>query len=106
MKKIILLLGIATILSAKIITGVGYSKNPYEAKNFALADISNQISTEVLSEFNTISSSFNGDLQTIKENIVKTKSELPILGTKFIYKKDQNQVDVNSIANLNLFGKV
>ena len=93
MKKVIFLLCITTILNAKVITGMGYSSNEIEARNFALSDISNQISTEVLSEFNTISKSFNGELKSIKENIVKTKSELPIIGASFIYKRDQDIVE-------------
>ena len=93
MKRILFLLCTATILSAKVITGIGYSDIEIEARNYALADISNQISTEVLSEFNTMSTSFNGDLQTMKENIVKTKSELPIIGAEFIYKRDKDIVE-------------
>ncbi len=93
MKNLLFLLLSVSILSAKVITGIGYSDEESEARDFALSDISKQISTEVLSEFNIITSSFNGDLQSIKENIVKTKSELPILGAKFIYKRDKGIVE-------------
>lgn len=105
MKKILLVMVLAIYLNAKTIIGIGFSDNEIEARNNALADLSNQISTEVTSEFNSLTSSFNGDLQSIKEKLVKTKSELPIIGVKTIYKRDKNIVEVvlNSKDSLYLY---
>lgn len=105
MGKVIFLLSFALFLSAKTITGLGYSDNEIEARNNALADLSNQISTEVLSEFNALTTSFNGELKSVKEKIVKTKSELPILGAKFTYKRDKNLVEavLDSKSSLYLY---
>lgn len=94
MKKLLIIMFFAIYLNAKSITGIGFSEDEIEARNYAFADLSNQISTEVLSEFNSLVSSFNGDLQSIKEKLVQTKSELPIIGVKTIYKRDKNTVEV------------
>ena len=69
----------AYLLNADI-TGLGYSKNVDEAQKEALANLSENIKVEVLSNFQSQSVEKNKKFQSYSKSDIKTSSNLPILG--------------------------
>lgn len=86
----ITILGFVTALSLNAVTirSVGYGDFQEEAINNALTNLSSQISSEVTSEFKSITNDFGFEVEKNKQKVVKVKSELPILGASFEYKKE------------------
>lgn len=95
-KTILSIMAFAIIsnIHAVTIKSVGYGNIQEEATNNALVNLSSQISSQVSSEFNTLTKLIDKDYKKSKQKIVKVKSELPILGAKFYYKRNANLVEV------------
>ncbi|HOJ64663.1 MAG TPA: hypothetical protein PLE45_09605 [Spirochaetota bacterium] len=85
---------IIVISYSKELKGIGYGKNEIEAKNFALADLSSFIEIEVQSNLDSTIAEISKNNEKISyeysSHIIKTKSELPILGAEYNIKKIKN----------------
>lgn len=85
MKKVLWLsLLCASYLSAVSLSGYGYG-NETSAKQNALDDLSNAISVQVQSDYNSFVSQTGGEYQQHVAKLISIKSNLPILGANFSY---------------------
>jgi len=95
-----LIIGMITSnLLATTITGVGYAVSESEAKKEALSDLSNNISVNVKSDFQTIIKTSNKrNYNKLNKRFINLSSNLPILGASFdkVIEKDM----VKAIATI------
>jgi hypothetical protein len=71
------------IACAQPITGMGYGKTKHEAKQEALADLSQNIQVDIKSEFSSMKTVRGDDFNEKRSNSINLKSNLPLLGVKF-----------------------
>ncbi len=103
MKNKILILStiIVAQLSAITFTGIGYGNTKDELKKNALSDLSQNISTQVQSNFKTITSKLDGEYSKDITNVVELKSSLPIKAAKFLTKNDTLVASISTKDSLN-----
>jgi len=70
-------------LYAKTFEGVGISDTQKEAERLALEDLSSAISSNVKSNFITVTKMLDNDYQKTKTKVIKVSSNLPIRGVKY-----------------------
>lgn len=73
----------ATSLYATTISGIGYASLESEAQKEALADLSNRISVNVKSDFQTITKALGSQYSKSNEKVINLSSDLPIVGAVF-----------------------
>jgi len=82
-KRALPILLIFTQLNATTLTGTAYANLEKESKKEALSDLSNKISVNVKSDFQTITKSFGKDYKKSNEKLIQLSSNLPIIGVDF-----------------------
>ncbi|MDQ7061026.1 MAG: FlgO family outer membrane protein [Sulfurimonas sp.] len=88
-KPILTILLSLSQLYAITFTGIGYGNTHDELKKNALADLSQNISTKVESNFKTITKAIDGGYGKDTTKVVELKSHLPIKSAKFTQEQDQ-----------------
>ncbi len=81
-----LIFGVCPI-QAKMIIGEGFGNTREEAKKAALSDLSSAIQVEVQSSFESLVREVNQKVEEFTQNVIQLKSELPILGAEFDFRK-------------------
>ncbi len=83
------------------IVGIGYGATNKEAKKEALADLAQNIKSEVVSTFESTTKSNNGAVS--KNLLVRTKisSSLPILGAEISYVSDKSDIKATAVLKPN-----
>jgi len=91
MKKVFIMIILFTsfvglMAENKKIIGIGYGQDRDAAKKEALADLASQISVNIESDFERVQKVLNNEIKsTSATSIIKTSSEIPLLGVKFEY---------------------
>lgn len=93
MKKTILSLCLIQSLFGLEIVGLGYGSEN-EAKKSALDDLSHNISVNVSSDYTSFISKDDKNYNKKVNKLVTIKSELPILGAKFVYEAPSQMMSV------------
>lgn len=83
LKLVSLLMFFTSTLLSNSILGVGYSYSSDQAKKNSLADLSNNISVEVKSEFKTSKKKLEDNYSKSNESLLELSSNLPLLGVDF-----------------------
>ncbi|WP_300673366.1 hypothetical protein [Desulfoluna sp.] len=102
MKKCTLLLSLlllcATSLHAQTFSGQGFGPSREEAKKEALADLSQNLHVEVVSEFSSVTTQTGTTADTLKTKHLDVSSRLPLLGVELSV--DPAGADFKAIARL------
>lgn len=89
--KFIFFLSVFTIfLEASTFNGVGYGVSKIDSKKEALADLSSQISVDVKSDYETVTSNLSGKYEKNTKNIIHLSSNLPLKGVIFKISKEND----------------
>ncbi|UOD33945.1 LPP20 family lipoprotein [Deferribacteraceae bacterium V6Fe1] len=105
MKKIfaiiVLLISFTNVMAEnKEIFGIGYGQDREIAKKEALADLATQISVNIKSDFERVQKVLNNEIKSsAATSIIKTSSEIPLLGIKFEYQDDDKVIAILSSEN-------
>ena len=99
MKIIITSLLLTSCLLASDFSGVGFGKTIKEAKHEALSDLSQNIKSDVQSQFNINKSSSRSSANSTASQDIKVNSNLPIIGAEF--KLFDNKKSVEALVTLN-----
>lgn len=93
---------------AKIIIGEGFGTTREEAKKAALSDLSSAIQVEVQSSFESMVREVNQKVEEFTQNVIKLKSELPILGAEYEFRRGKHGQNSTAILDsdsvLKLYG--
>jgi hypothetical protein len=93
---------------AKVIIGEGFGESREEAKKAALSDLSSAIQVEVESCFESMVKEVNQKVEEFTQNVITLKSELPILGAEYEFRKGKGGQNSTAILDsesvLNLYG--
>jgi len=93
---------------AKVIIGEGVGTTRDEAKKAALSDLSSAIQVEVQSSFESMVKEVNQKVEEFTQNVIKLKSELPILGAEYDFRKGKHGQNSTAILDsdnvLKLYG--
>ena len=81
-----LIFGVCPI-EAKMIIGEGFGNTREEAKRAALSDLSSAIQVEVQTSFESLVREVNQKVEEFTQNVIQLKSELPILGAEYDFRK-------------------
>jgi len=85
----VLIFGVCQI-EAKTIIGEGFGDTREEAKKAALSDLSSAIQVEVQSSFQSMVKEVNRKVEEFTQNVVSLKSELPILGAEYEFRRTKH----------------
>ncbi|KPK46349.1 MAG: hypothetical protein AMK74_00510 [Nitrospira bacterium SM23_35] len=93
---------------AKTIIGEGFGTTREEAKKAALSDLSSAIQVEVQSSFESMVKEVNQKVEEFTQNVITLKSELPILGAEYEFRKGRHGQNSTAILDsdnvLKLYG--
>ncbi len=93
---------------AKTIIGEGFGDTREEAKKAALSDLSSAIQVEVQSSFKSMLTEVNQKVEEFTQNVITLKSELPILGAEYDFRKGKQGQNSTAILDsdnvLKLYG--
>ena len=93
---------------AKVIIGEGFGDSREEAKKAALSDLSSAIQVEVQTCFESMVKEVNQKVEEFTQNVITLKSELPILGAEYDFRKGKDGQNSTAILDsdsvLKLYG--
>jgi hypothetical protein len=92
------LITVPTVLAQRV-TGTGFGNTLEEARQEALAELSQMIRVEVKSEFSSIQTQKNQSLDELKTRVIHLKSDLPILGARFSSLTSQGGFMVDAVLD-------
>ena len=84
---------------AKMIIGEGFGTTREEAKKAALSDLSSAIQVEVQSSFESMVREVNQKVEEFTQNVITLKSELPILGAEYDFRKGKQGQNSTAILD-------